>query len=215
MEARHELQYLQHGHVSHRALQINGSYMDIFTINLAHYLSGVNCMLELNVTACSTNIVGCMKTKSFKGDVSCTFPGLYLYHEAYLSYTDSFSPSVQPLGETGHLNCLFKPMSALCSDRWPPESCPLADFRQLVKLRKQTVEVRFHFFFSFCTWNGKFSNKSVHVRVRVWSENMRVDNAEWTAVCGHVQTIWCQHEEEIEANLQTKFRAGWILGFWL
>lgn len=39
--------------------------MDIFTINLAHYLSGVNCMLELNVTACSTNIVGCMRTKSF------------------------------------------------------------------------------------------------------------------------------------------------------
>lgn len=30
MEARHELHYLQHGHVNHRASQINGSKMDIY-----------------------------------------------------------------------------------------------------------------------------------------------------------------------------------------
>lgn len=42
MEARHELHYLQHGHVNHRALQIIGSNMDIFTINLVHYLPGVH-----------------------------------------------------------------------------------------------------------------------------------------------------------------------------
>ena len=29
MEARPELHYLQHGHVNHRALQINGSYTDV------------------------------------------------------------------------------------------------------------------------------------------------------------------------------------------
>lgn len=41
MEARQELHYLQHGHVNHRALQINGSNVDVFTINLVHHLRGV------------------------------------------------------------------------------------------------------------------------------------------------------------------------------
>ena len=43
MEARPELHYLQHGHVNHRALQINGRNTDVcfFSINLVHYLPSV------------------------------------------------------------------------------------------------------------------------------------------------------------------------------
>lgn len=58
MEARHELHYLQHGHVHHRALQINGSNVDVFTFNLDHYLPAV--VLMLSISARTTNYVGCL-----------------------------------------------------------------------------------------------------------------------------------------------------------
>lgn len=37
----HELHYLQHGRVNHRASQINGSIMDTLTYNLVHCLPAV------------------------------------------------------------------------------------------------------------------------------------------------------------------------------
>ena len=62
MEARHELHYLQHGHVNHRALQINGSNMDALIINLVHRSPGA--ALTLNVTAHTANLAGCLMATS-------------------------------------------------------------------------------------------------------------------------------------------------------
>lgn len=58
MEARHELHYLQHGHVNHRALQINGSSVDVFTINLVYYLPGVHCVFTLKITTRTADFIG-------------------------------------------------------------------------------------------------------------------------------------------------------------
>ena len=77
------------------------------------------------------------------------------------------SLSVQALSETGRFSsCLFKApilMSPLCSDWLVPGNCSSAHF-PLRRLRKQTATVRFHFFFSFVTRTGNFSNTSVHGR---------------------------------------------------
>ena len=108
----------------------------------------------------------------------------------YLSYTGSlYSPSVQPLSETG---CFIVPSR-------PPSEFVMADFQHLRRQHKQRLVAGFHFFFLFFTQNGNFSHTSRHVcawiRYGIWMNNKgyRRDGHLWA---------WAKNMMSLQAKLR-------------